>query len=116
MNSVVSVSIPIHGMWPTHKELDIRDVIMEELKAKQFGDLQQAGIDRQSMTIAYQVKHEAAALRTLQRVADKHLPRGDYTIHAKPVENSRKISHTQTAFTEHRNRQQPQQLHFDMGM
>lgn len=116
MSVIVSVNIQLAGAWPTNKELDERDAVMEELDRRQFGKFRGAGCGMGSMDVAYEVHSEVKALKELKEVVEQKIPKGEYTLHSEPMCLSQDAGKDKGVAKSQSRLHKPHQLQFDMGM
>lgn len=85
MRSIISVNVESDRDWPTGKEIENRNAVIQELADRNVGKFMWAGKGAKSMDFAFEVHDERIAKAMVTRAMSNHLPGWKYSVDVTPT-------------------------------
>jgi len=94
MKSLITVNIEVDQIWPTARDLDRRNVVIDKLAARETGTFVGAETSVASMNIEYEVdrQSEAAVKSVIKDTLASEFPDKKFTVQASPIERSQSVA------------------------
>lgn len=85
MRTVISVTVEVDKLWPSDKEVENRNQVIQDLADRNVGKFLWAGSETGKMDFAMEVHDDQGASQVIRELMSQHLPGWKYSLESVPA-------------------------------